>query len=171
MLLTQFYKFSLSYRASWYYQSFFLFTNWRTSELCISISWWIRKLWQFYKVWSKINADALSFQISHWSHESYSINSAKNTHWEAMLRIMAAKLAHLIQNTEMIGLLVTESCATCQFQCWWWIWELADRLTQIVSTNICSHFLPRWHHQPSRSLQYISKLKVNSTCICHTAST
>jgi hypothetical protein len=121
----------------------------------------------FTKFEAKLNADALSCQTSHWGHESYWINSAKNTHWEAMLRIMAAKLTHLIQNKEMIELLVTECRATCQFHCWWWIWELADRLTQIVSTNICSHFLPRWHHQPSRSLQYIFTLKVNSTCICH----
>jgi len=83
-----------------------------------------------------------------------------------MTRIMAAKLTHLIQNKETIELLVTECCATCQFHCLWWIWEFADRLTQVVSTNICSHFLPRWHHQPSRNLQYTSTLKVNSTRIC-----
>ena len=36
-----------------------------------------------------------------------------------MLRVMAAKLTHLIQNTEMLELLVTECCAICHFHCWW----------------------------------------------------
>ena len=56
------------------------------------------------KLEAKLKVDALSFETSHWSRDSYWINSGrkKKNHQEAMLRVMAAKLTHIIQNIEML---------------------------------------------------------------------
>lgn len=72
----------------------------------------------FPQVWSECHAYALCLQFGHQKLWSARKTPKTNTSWEAIQRVIAAKLIRLPQKTLILWHLVAATCITCHFQPW-----------------------------------------------------
>jgi hypothetical protein len=115
--------------------------------------------YSFLKDEANLNANA-TFQPLE-NHKSHLTCTKIITLWDAMQRVIAAKLNTLSQKTVKLWHLLAENCTTCCSWSWWWVQELLNITLYFITEALKGIILFSMHNL----CQYYCILNLTNFCV------